>query len=77
MFQYKLSLGIGSFGEPLQIMVPKPGTGFINPNNAFYKMNAQIVGLYAGTEEFESKFVFNVDELHMTGCGCGTSFNMK
>jgi len=55
---YKLSLGIGSFGEPLQIMVPKPGTGFINPNNAFYKMNAQIVGLYAGTEEFESKFVF-------------------
>ena len=55
---YKLSLGIGSFGEPLQIMVPKPGTGFINPNNAFYKTNAQIVGLYAGTEEFESKFVF-------------------
>ena len=55
---YKLSLGIGSFGEPLEIMVPKPGTGFINPNNAFYKMNAQIVGLYAGTEEFESKFVF-------------------
>jgi lipoprotein-releasing system permease protein len=28
---YKLSLGVGSFGEPLQIMVPKPGTGFINP----------------------------------------------
>ena len=55
---YKLSLGIGSFGEPLQIMVPKPGTGFINPNNAFYKMNAQIVGLYSGTEGFESKFVF-------------------
>jgi lipoprotein-releasing system permease protein len=55
---YKLSLGVGSFGEPLQIMVPKPGTGFINPTKAFYKTNAQIVGLYAGTEEFESKFVF-------------------
>jgi lipoprotein-releasing system permease protein len=54
----KLSLGILSFGEPLSIMVPKPGTGFINPNNAFYKMNVQIVGLYSGTEEFENKFVF-------------------
>ena len=55
---YKLSLGIRSFGEPLQIMVPKPGTGFINPNNAFYKTNVQVVGLYTGTEEFESKFIF-------------------
>jgi len=55
---YKLSLGMGSFEAPLQIMVPKPGIGFINPNNAFYKTNVQIVGLYSGTEEFESKFVF-------------------
>ncbi len=55
---YKLSLGVRSFGEPLQIMVPKPGTGFINPNNAFYRTNVQVVGLYSGTEEFESKFVF-------------------
>jgi lipoprotein-releasing system permease protein len=54
----KLSLGVRSFGEQLQIMVPKPGTGFINPNNAFYKTEVQIVGLYSGTEEFESKFVF-------------------
>jgi len=54
----KLSLGILSFGEPLSILVPKPGTGFINPNNAFYKMNVQVVGLYAGTEDFENKFVF-------------------
>ncbi|MEE9406775.1 MAG: ABC transporter permease [Polaribacter sp.] len=54
----KLSLGVLNFGEPLSIMVPKPGTGFINPNNAFYKTNVQIVGLYSGTEEFESKFVF-------------------
>lgn len=54
----KLSLGVRSFGEPLSIMIPKPGTGFINPNNAFYKTNVQIVGVYTGTEEFESKFVY-------------------
>jgi lipoprotein-releasing system permease protein len=54
----KLSLGVRSYGEQLQIMVPKPGTGFINPTNAFYKTEVQIVGLYSGTEEFESKFVF-------------------
>jgi lipoprotein-releasing system permease protein len=54
----KLSLGVRSYGEQLQIMVPKPGTGFINPTNAFYKTEVQIVGLYKGTEEFESKFVF-------------------
>lgn len=54
----KLSLGILNFGEPLSIMIPKPGTGFINPNNAFYKTNTQIVGVYSGTEEFENKYVF-------------------
>lgn len=54
----KLSLGVRSFGEPLSILVPKPGVGFINPLNAFYKSDVQIIGLYAGTEEFESKFVF-------------------
>lgn len=54
----KLSLGVRGYGESLQIMVPKPGTGFINPTNAFYKTSVQVVGLYTGTEEFESKFVF-------------------
>ena len=54
----KLSLGIFNFGEPLSIMIPKPGTGFINPNNPYYKTNVQIVGLYTGTEEFENKFIF-------------------
>ena len=58
----KLTLGVRSFGEPLSIMIPKPGTGFLNPTNAFYKTDVQIVGLYIGTEEFESKFVFvNLD----------------
>lgn len=54
----KLSLGVLNFGEPLSILVPKPGTGFINPNNAFYKKNVQVVGLYSGTEEFENKYVY-------------------
>lgn len=54
----KLSLGVRNFTEPLRIMVPKPGTGFINPQNAFYKTEVQIIGLYTGTEEFESKYVF-------------------
>ncbi|MDC0176624.1 ABC transporter permease [Polaribacter sp.] len=54
----KLSLGVLNFGTPLSILVPKPGVGFINPSNAFYKMNVQIVGTYTGTEDFENKYVF-------------------
>jgi lipoprotein-releasing system permease protein len=54
----KLSLGVLSYGEPLQIMVPKKGKGFINPQNPFYAIQAQIVGIYSGTQEFENKFVF-------------------
>ena len=54
----KLSLGVRNFTEPLTIMVPKPGKGFLNPSTAFYKTNVQVVGLYTGTESFESKFVF-------------------
>jgi lipoprotein-releasing system permease protein len=54
----KLSLGILSYGEPLKIMIPKPGKGFINPRLPFYKIETQIVGVYSGTEEFENKYVF-------------------
>lgn len=53
-----LSLGVLNYGEPLQIMVPKKGKGFINPQNPFYAIQAQIVGIYSGTQEFENKFVF-------------------
>ena len=53
-----LSRWVLNFGQPLSILVPKPGTGFINPNNAFYKKNVQVVGLYSGTEEFENKYVY-------------------
>ncbi|WP_299062279.1 FtsX-like permease family protein [uncultured Polaribacter sp.] len=54
----KLSLGILNYGAPLKIMVPKPGKGFVNPRNPFYKIETQIVGVYMGTEDFENKFVF-------------------
>jgi len=54
----KLSLGILNYGEPLKIMIPKPGKGFINPRKPFYKIETQIIGIYRGTEEFESKYVF-------------------
>ena len=54
----KLSLGILNFGEPLSIMIPKPGKGFINPSNAFYTLDTQITGVYSGTEEFTNRFIF-------------------
>ncbi len=60
---YKLSLGIMNFGEPLKILVPKPGKGLINPNNAFNSIPVQIIGVYKGSEEFEGKFVFTEVEL--------------
>ena len=55
---YKLSIGNINF-EPIEIYVPKPGKGYVlNPNAAFNKVTAQIVGTYDGTEEFENKFAF-------------------
>ena len=55
---YKLSIGNINF-EPIEIYVPKPGKGYVlNPNAAFNKVTAQIVGIYDGTEEFENKFAF-------------------
>lgn len=54
----KLSLGVLNYGVPLKIMIPKPGKGFIDPRNPFYKIETQIVGIYLGTEEFEGKYVF-------------------
>ena len=55
---YKLSLGALNFGEPLQIMVPKPGKGFVNANNAYASVNTQVIGAYSGSEEFQNKYVF-------------------
>lgn len=55
---HKLSLGILNFGEALEIFVPKPGKGFINPKNPFRSVKAQISGVYSGTEDFQNKYVF-------------------
>jgi lipoprotein-releasing system permease protein len=55
---YKLSLGVLNFGKPLEIYVPKPGVRLMTANNAFSKVNAQIVGTYSGTEDFANKYVF-------------------
>ena len=55
----KLSLGIFDFIEPLKIYVPKPGKGYINnPNNAFNKINTQPIGIYALTDDVDSKYTF-------------------
>lgn len=55
---HKLSLGIMNFGEPVKILVPKPGKGFINANNAFHSIPVQIIGVYNGSEEFQNKYIF-------------------
>ena len=55
---YNLSLGVLNFGKPLQIMVPKPGKGFVNVNNAFRSISTQIIGAYVGSEDFQNKYVF-------------------
>ncbi len=46
------------FVNPLQIYVPKPGKGYLNPNNAFNSVKTQIIGVYRGREDFHSKYVF-------------------
>ena len=55
---YKLSIGVASFGDPLEILVPKAGTKFINPATSFRSIKTQVIGTYSGTEEFANKYVF-------------------
>lgn len=55
---YKLSLGVMNFTKPLEIYVPKSGRKIVRPSKAFRKVEAQVTGIYSGTEEFENKFVF-------------------
>ena len=55
---YKISMGVGSFEESLQIIVPKKGTFFLNPAQSFRSIKTQVVGAYFGTEDFENKYVF-------------------
>lgn len=63
---FKLSLGVMNFGEPLEIVVPKTGTGLLNPNST-RTIKTQIVGVYIGTEDFENKYAFvsNLQAQHL------------
>ena len=55
----KLSLGIFDFNNPFEGFAPKPGKGTIeNPDDAFVKIELTPVGIYAVSEELDSKYVF-------------------
>ena len=55
----KLSLGLFDFNNPFEVYVPKPGKGNIdNPEEAFNRSNLIPVGIYAISEELDSKYVF-------------------
>lgn len=58
----KLSLGVRDYGAPLEIYVPKPGTGQINaldPSSAFNKENVVVSGVYQVNEDLDAKYVFS------------------
>lgn len=57
----KLSLGVRDYGAPLEIYVPKPGTGQLNaldPSDAFTKKNVVVSGVYQVNEDLDAKYVF-------------------
>ena len=56
----KLSLGIFDFNNSFEAFAPKPGKGNIeNPDDAFTKIGLIPVGIYAVSEELDSKYVFS------------------
>ncbi|HLF51129.1 ABC transporter permease [Flavobacterium sp.] len=55
----KLSLGLLDFNNPFEVFVPKSGKGTIDsPEQAFSKSELFPVGVYAISEELDSKYVF-------------------
>ena len=55
----KLSMGLFDFNNKLEVFVPKPGEGTIeNPEQAFNKATIIPVGIYAISEDLDSKYVF-------------------
>jgi lipoprotein-releasing system permease protein len=57
----KLSMGVRDYGAPLEIYVPKPGTGQLNaldPSDAFSKENMVVSGVYQVNEDLDAKYVF-------------------
>lgn len=55
----KFSMGLLDFNNALSILVPKPGKGAIeNPADAFNEIDVFPVGIYAISEDLDSKYVF-------------------
>ncbi|WP_310379469.1 FtsX-like permease family protein [Flavobacterium sp.] len=55
----KFSMGLLDYNNSLEVLVPKSGKGTIeNQSEAFNKMNVVPVGIYAISEELDSKYVF-------------------
>lgn len=55
----KLSLGLFDYNNPFEVFVPRPGKGAIeNPEEAFNKSRLAPIGIYAISEELDSKYVF-------------------
>lgn len=55
----KLSLGLFEFNHPFEVFVPRPGKGAIeNPEQAFNKTSIAPVGIYAISEDLDSKYVY-------------------
>ena len=55
----KLSIGLFDFNNPFEVYAPKPGKGNIdNPEEAFNRSDLIPVGIYAISEELDSKYVF-------------------
>jgi len=59
----KLSVGLYDFNNPLEVYVPKPGKGKIESEEQAFNREFLIpVGIYAVSEELDSKYVFvNLD----------------
>ncbi|GEQ84935.1 membrane protein [Patiriisocius marinistellae] len=58
----KLSMGAGDIYNPLEIFVPKPGTGQINtldPSQDFTTEQVVVSGIYFVNEDLNSKYVFS------------------
>ena len=55
----KFSMGLLDYNHYLEVLAPKPGKGNIeNPEDAFNKMILIPVGIYAISEDLDSKYVF-------------------
>ncbi len=53
-----LSLGINNYENPLEVYVPKAGTGTISPTNGFRKESLVVSGIYQLTNELDKKYIF-------------------